>query len=166
MILEVAHRLGITSQLPLRGTQAKAPEYEPLDLQVGEWVQVRRPEEIKAMVDSKGFNRGLSFDREMLRYCGQTLRVKARVNQIIDESSGRMLNIRRDAIILEGAVCSGQCSTGRWFCPREIHQYWREAWLKRVEDPALIPAVAGEECEDPAVAGANGSLKVVQHTPR
>ena len=46
--------------------------------------------------------------REMLAYCGQTLRVKARVNHIIDESSGRMLNIRRDAIILEGAVCSGE----------------------------------------------------------
>jgi hypothetical protein len=136
LVLEVAHRLGLTDQAPLRGPEPKAPETEPLDLQPGELVQVRSPEEIEPTLDDKGTNRGLSFDREMLRYCGQTLRVKARVNQIVDESTGRMIHIRRDAIILEGSVCSGECSTGRWFCPREIYAYWREAWLKRVEDPA------------------------------
>jgi hypothetical protein len=82
----------------------------------------------------------LSFDREMLRYCGQTLRVQARVNQIIDEKTGRMIHIRRDAIILEGSVCTAECSPGRWFCPREIPAYWRESWLKRVESP--LPAAS------------------------
>ena len=24
---------------------------------------------------------------------------------------------------------------GRWFCPRQIYAYWREAWLRRVEEP-------------------------------
>ena len=43
-----------------------------------------------------------------------------------------MLKIPKDCIILEGAVCSGECSTGRWFCPREIYPFWREAWLGRV----------------------------------
>ena len=32
-----------------------------------------------------------------------------------------MLKIPKDCIILEGAVCSGERSTGRWFCPREIY---------------------------------------------
>jgi hypothetical protein len=137
---EFAHRLGLTDQNPLRGPGPKAPEYEPLDLQPGEFVRVRTPEEIAATVDNTGHNRGLSFDREMLRYCGQTLRVKARVNQIIDETSGRMLHIKRDAIILEGSVCSGECSPGRWFCPREIWAYWREAWLERVDPPAGLAA--------------------------
>ncbi len=140
LVMEVAHRLGLTSQLPLRGPQPEAPETERLHLQAGEFVQVRSPEEIKATLDDKGMNRGLSFDREMLRYCGQTLRVKAPVNQIIEESTGRMIRIRKDAIILEGSVCSGECSTGRWFCPREIYAYWREAWLVRVEDPAQAAA--------------------------
>jgi hypothetical protein len=135
IVMEAAHRLGLTSQLPLRGPSAKSPETGQLDLQPGEYVQVRSPEEIEPTLDDKGMNRGLSFDREMLRYCGQTLRVKARVDHIIDETSGRLIHIRRDAIILEGGVCSGECSTGRWFCPREIYAYWREAWLRRVEEP-------------------------------
>ena len=80
----------------------------------------------------QGLNRGLSFDREMLPYCGRTLRVKDRVERLIDETTGRMLKIPKDCIILEGAVCSGECSTGRWFCPREIYPFWREAWLRRV----------------------------------
>jgi hypothetical protein len=140
LVMEVAHRLGLTSQSPLLGPDPKSPESERLDLQPGEFVRVRSPEEIEATLDNKGMNRGLSFDREMLRYCGQTMRVKARVNQIIDESTGRMIHIRRDAIILEGSVCTGECSTGRWFCPREIYAYWREGWLERVEDPVPAPA--------------------------
>jgi hypothetical protein len=155
LVLEVAHRFGLTDQLPLRGSEPKAPEYEPLDLQPGEFVQVRSPEEIQATLDEKGFNRGLSFDREMLRYCGQTLRVKARVNQLIDESTGRMVHIRRDAIILEGGVCSGQCSTGRWFCPREIYAFWREGWLKRVEAPVQV--AADDDCVALPIVHAGGS---------
>jgi hypothetical protein len=144
-VWEVAHRLGITSQAPLRGPDATAPETERLDLKPGEFVQVRSPEEIQATLDDKGTNRGLSFDREMMRYCGQTLRVKASVNKIIEESNGKLINIRRDAIILEGGVCSGECSTGRWFCPREIYAYWREGWLKRVEAPAGFEMPAESE---------------------
>ncbi len=145
LVMEVAFRLGFMKQLPLRGPEAKAPEAEPLDLQAGEYVRVRSPEEIQRTLDDKGHNHGLSFDREMLRYCGQTLRVKARVSRIIDETSGRLIHIRRDAIMLEGSVCSGECSMGRWFCPREIFPYWREAWLERVEEPGHVPpATSGE----------------------
>jgi hypothetical protein len=155
LAMEVAHRLGLLKALPLHGPGSKAPATEPLDLQPGELVEVRSPAEIEATLDDRGFNRGLSFDREMLPYCGQTLRVKARVDQIIDETTGRMLRIPRDCIILEGPVCSGECSTGRWFCPREIYPYWREAWLRRVKGPAHRAAGA----KQPAVpaGGANGS---------
>ena len=139
-VLEVLHRLHVTDQLPLRGPTPKAPEYEPLDLQPGEWVRVRTPEEILPTLDDKGHNRGLSFDREMKELCGQTFRVKARVTNLSAESSGRMVTIKRDAIILEGGVCSGLCSSGRHFCPREIYAYWREAWLERVEAPVPAPA--------------------------
>ncbi len=156
--MEVAHRLGMTSQLPLRGPDAKAPDTEPLDLQPGEFVRVRSPEEVKATLDEKGFNRGLSFDREMLQYCGQTFRVKARVTTLIAESTGRMVTIKRDAIILEGGVCSGECSTGRWFCPREIYAYWREAWLERVESPVPMPeTVTSTNGTELPVAAVNAS---------
>jgi hypothetical protein len=141
-VWEIAHRFGLTSQLPLRGPEDKAPEAEPLNLQPGELVQVRSEEEIAPTLDNRGYNRGLSFDREMQRLCGQTFRVKARVNQIIDESTGRMIHMKRDCIILEGGVCSGECSTGRWFCGREIYAYWREAWLRRVDDAPQADAAA------------------------
>jgi hypothetical protein len=136
LLMEIAYRIGLIKSLPLHGPESKSPPTEPLDLQPGEFVQVRSPAEIEATLDDQGLNRGLSFDREMLPYCGQTLRVKDRVERLIDETTGRMLRIPKDCIILDGPVCSGECSIGRWFCPREIYPFWREAWLCRVEDPS------------------------------
>jgi hypothetical protein len=94
---------------------------------------VRSPTEIAGTLDEKGLNRGLSFDREMLPFCGRTLRVRDKVRRIVDDKTGRMLNIPKDCVILEGAVCSGERSPGTWFCPRQIYPYWRESWLRRVE---------------------------------
>ena len=68
-----------------------------LDLQPGELVRVRQPDEIAATLDETGHNRRLSFDREMLPYCGKTLRVKYRVDRIIEDKTGRMLKIPRTA---------------------------------------------------------------------
>ena len=96
-------------------------------------------EEIAATLDDQGFNRGLSFDREMLPYCGGTFRVKDRVERLIDEKTGRMLKIPKDCLILDDVVCSGELSTGRWFCPRRIYAFWREAWVERVEHPERAP---------------------------
>jgi hypothetical protein len=135
LAMEIAHRLGLLKSLPLHGPAPDPPPSPPLDLKPGELVQVRSPAEIEATLDDQGFNRRLSFDREMLPYCGRTFRVKDRVDRLIDETTGRMLRIPKDCIILDGPVCSGECSTGRWFCPREIYPYWREAWLRRVDDP-------------------------------
>ena len=92
----------------------------------GDVVKVRPREEIARTLDANGLNRRLSFDREMLPFCGRTCVVKEGVSRIIDDRTGRMLEIGSDAIILEGVVCSGERSTGRWFCPREIYPFWRE----------------------------------------
>jgi hypothetical protein len=132
---EVAIRIRPSRWVPLRGAGAQGPAQEPLDLQAGDLVQVRSPREIAPTLDAKGRNRGLSFDREMLPYCGGTYRVKDSVQRIIDERTGRMINISRDCLILEGVICSGERSVGRWFCRREIYPYWREAWLRRVDEP-------------------------------
>jgi hypothetical protein len=75
----------------------------------------------------------------MLPYCGKTYRVKDRVERIIDDRTGRMLKISADCLILDGVVCSGERSVGRWFCPRQIYPYWREAWLRPVDDHAAEP---------------------------
>jgi hypothetical protein len=79
-------------------------------------------------------NKGLWFDREMLALSGNVYRVRSRLSRFIEERDGRMIELTNDCITLEGAVCSGDHSTGRWFCPREIIPYWRECWLERVDE--------------------------------
>ena len=142
-VMEVADRLGLLKPLPLHGPQSEPPPAEPLDIQAGERVRVRPAAEIEATLDESGLNRGLSFDREMLPYCEQTLRVRDRVDRIIDDKTGRMLKIPKDCLILEGAVCSGERSAGRWFCPREIYPFWREAWVDRAEEFERPPEANG-----------------------
>jgi hypothetical protein len=134
-VIEAGRRIGLIKPLQLRGTGSRSTPTEPLDLRPGDLVKVRSPDEIAATLDERGFNRGLSFDREMLPYCGRTFRVKDRVGKIIDDKTGRLLKIAKDSLILEGAVCSGERTAGCWFCPREIYPFWREAWLQRVEVP-------------------------------
>jgi hypothetical protein len=134
VVLEFARRLRLIPALPLHGDGTQ-PDREPLDLQPGDLVEVRSPAEIAPTLDADGHNRRLSFDREMLPYCGRTYRVKDRVRRLIDDRTGRMLNISRDCLILEGVVCSGERTAGCWFCPRQIYPYWREAWLKRADAP-------------------------------
>ena len=132
---EVAVRSGLKRRMPLIGN-GETPDRPPLGLAPGDVVRVRSPDEIVATLDSRGLNRGLSFDREMLPHCGRTYRVQARVRRIVDDRTGRVIEISRDCIILEGVTCSGERTVGCWFCPRAIYSYWREAWLERVEDSA------------------------------
>lgn len=110
------------------GSLAKTP-VEVLDLQPGELVQVRSKEEIVATLDKQNRNRGLWFDVEMVPYCGGIYKVLRRVHRIIDEKTGKMLNMKYPCIVLEGAVCRADFHR---LCPRAIYAYWRESWLKRV----------------------------------
>lgn len=103
-----------------------------LGLQPGETVRVRSREEIRATLDRRGYNRGLSFDPEMMPYCGTTRRVDRRVQRIIDDLTGRMLRPNGDCIALEGAVCRGLY---HGLCTRQTDTYWREAWLSRDVEP-------------------------------
>jgi len=103
-----------------------------LDLQPGERVRVRPREEILATLNAVQKNRGLWFDVEQVPYCGGEFRVLRRVTQIINERTGRMMQIPGDCVILEGAYCQGYLSRNRLFCPRSVYAYWREIWLERV----------------------------------
>lgn len=102
---------------------------EILDLQVGELVQVRSKEEIMATLDKQNRNRGLLFDSEQVPYCGGIYRVARRVNQIVDERTGKLIYMRSPCIVLEGVWCQ---SDFHRLCPRAIYSYWREGWLQRV----------------------------------
>jgi hypothetical protein len=115
------------------GNLTKTP-VETINLQPGELVQVRSKEEIMATLDNQNRNRGLWFDVEMLPYCGGIYRVLRRVNRIIDEKSGKMLNMKYPCIVLEGVVCK---SDFHRLCPRAIYAYWRENWLRRANDAVV-----------------------------
>jgi hypothetical protein len=139
--------VGALIRRPLRllGRRAQGQEVvvplaaEKLDLRPGDTVEVRSAKEIAPTVDETGKTRGLAFDWEMKPFCGGRYRVQDRVERIIDEHTGQMIEIPSDCLILGGVVCSGEHSDGRWFCPREIYPYWREAWLRRVEDAEPAP---------------------------
>jgi len=128
--------LGLNGVPKVKSSAGSPEKRDKLELQPSEWVEVRSAEEIGRTLNARGRNRGLGFSSaEMLPFCGKRFRVKQRVDRIIDERTGHMLLFKNDCIVLEGAVCAGDRSTGRWFCPRELYPYWREAWLRRVDPP-------------------------------
>ncbi len=102
-----------------------------LDLQPGEVVRVKSRTEIVATLDITNRNRGLSFDKEMLKYCGRIARVRHRVDRIINENTGEMIHFKTDCVVLDDVVCSGDY---RRLCPRRNFPYWREIWLERVSN--------------------------------
>jgi hypothetical protein len=126
-------RGGTTYPYIRKGTNLKTPS-AILNLRPGELVRVRPLQEIEQTLNRRRCNRGLLFDVEEVRYCGNTFRVLARAERIIDEKTGAMLSLSNDCIILEGATCVGDLSVGpnRLFCPRSIYPFWREIWLERV----------------------------------
>ena len=132
----------------LWGSLDKTP-CEVLDLQPGELVQVKSHHEILATLNKRNKNRGLFFDAEMVPYCGTTHQVRARVERIIEESTGRMMKLPGECLILDGVTCQATYSERRLFCPRSIYPFWREIWLRRVEEgpskrPVSGPSVAGQ----------------------
>jgi hypothetical protein len=109
------------------GQSAKTPR-EDLALQSGEWVRVKDREAIAMTLDRKSRNRGMWFDREMLRFCGQVFRVRRRIEKLIDERNGQMLHMKTPCITLEGVTATGEFLR---FCPQHEYIFWREIWLER-----------------------------------
>jgi hypothetical protein len=118
-----------------------------LDLMPGEWVRIKPQSQIEPTLDKARKNRGLTFDhQEMAPYCNRVVRVRKAVTRIIDEPSGRMIEMKQPCIMLEGVVCKAEYANRRLNCPREIASYWRELWLERVEEPAR--ASTGSHLDD------------------
>lgn len=121
-----------------------------LNLQPGEMVRVKKFEEILETIDWDYYNRGLRWDAEMAPYCGGVYRVRKRVKQILNEKTGKMIRLKSEPVMLEGAVCQSKYSNCRYFCPRAIYAYWREVWLERVDGgkvPEREPVVAASSAK-------------------
>jgi hypothetical protein len=106
-----------------------------LDLQAGEWVEVRSKEEI-GLTLYKAHNRGMWFGKETSRFCNQRYRVLRRVERIIHERSGEMILLSTPGVVLEDVCGSGEFLR---LCPQNEYVFWREIWLKRVA-PAHAPS--------------------------
>ncbi|AFH50186.1 Hypothetical protein IALB_2483 [Ignavibacterium album JCM 16511] len=111
-----------------KGELTKTPE-EILNLKPGELVQVRAFDEIVKTLDKRGRNKGLIFEPEMKVFCGKQFKVRNRLEKMILERSGRMVEVK-NSVILEGVTC--ECYFAFGGCPRKEFQYWREIWLKRI----------------------------------
>ncbi len=109
---------------------------EILNLQPGEWVQVKSQEEILDTINVNGFNRGMRYDMEMSKYAGNRYRVQMRVDRLINEQTGKMMEMKSPCIQLENVYCRAECTSMRLGCPRASNTYWREIWLRRVDGPS------------------------------
>lgn len=135
-IYEALHRMFYGTRGPyFEGTVARGqptPEVRK-DLQPGDLVRVRSHDQIKLTLNDANRNRGLSFNMEMSPFCGGTYRVERRVTRIVDEKTGRMLHMKGPCIMLDGGQCKARYHPDALLCPRKIPQYFREAWLDRVD---------------------------------
>jgi hypothetical protein len=111
-----------------------------LDLQPGDAVRVKNRAQIAETLDHRGRNRGMGICLEMLRYCGGEAEVRARVERIIDEKTGKMRELR-NTVILQNLHKKGMepapeclCYHELGDCPRGELMFWREIWLERDTD--------------------------------
>ena len=118
---------------------------EALNLYPGERVRIRSYAEILETTDANNKNRGMRFDPEMAPFCGGTFSVRRRVQRIVDEQRGYMIEMKTPAVILDGVICESRFSPKRLFCPRALPSFWREAWLERVDAPQQVKLVDRDE---------------------
>lgn len=102
-----------------------------LDLQPGDRVRIKSRREIEDTLNGDLLNRGMGFDGEMSRFCGREAVVERRVQQVIDEKTATMVQLKNPCIVLDGLVCEGAYSST---CPRRWICFWREIWLERIDD--------------------------------
>ena len=111
-------------------------------LRVGDLVEVRSEAEILATLDAAGKLDDLPFMPEMLAHCGKRFRVSARAYKACDTITWRQLRKMESAVHLEDLRCDG---SGHGGCQAGCLLYWKDAWLRRVEDEE--PAAAAHPAE-------------------
>ncbi|ESS66174.1 hypothetical protein MGMO_204c00020 [Methyloglobulus morosus KoM1] len=96
----------------------------------GEWVEIRSKEEILGTLDKNGRMEGLPFMPQMFQYCGQRFKIYKRAHKTCDfvytGSSRWLLNGIHLDLRCDGVAYGG--------CQHACLLYWKEAWLKRVDE--------------------------------
>ncbi len=121
--------VGIRGKRPGRiGPADTTTRQDVLNLEPGEWVEVRSESDIRERLDAQGRTQGLLWMSNMSRFCGKRYRVYKRVERMMLESNGEIRKIK-NTVLLEGAICEDL-----YGCDRSCYHFWKEAWLKRWSD--------------------------------
>src|SRR4051794_40563546 len=107
-----------------------------LGLKVGELVEVRSADEIRATLDEDGELGGLPFMPEMLAFCGRRLTVHKVAHKSCDNISRTGMRRMTGAVHLTESRCDGSAHGG---CENACSLYWKEQWLKRVDPDDPTP---------------------------
>lgn len=125
---KVAARIRLRSWKAVTGSAIGSNGQNSLNLKPGDFVRVKPLPQIRATLDPEGKNNKMLFAPAMADYCGQVMKVRDRVENIVLEATTRQRRIK-DTVVLEGATCDGVCHR---LCPRKSLLFWRECWLERV----------------------------------
>lgn len=99
------------------------------NLCAGDVVEVKSAEDILATLDADGTCESLPFMPEMLRFCGQRLRVFRRATKVCDTIDKTGFRRMRRTVLLDGSRCDGADHGG---CQAGCMILWKEQWLKPV----------------------------------
>src|SRR6202047_5655324 len=103
-------------------------------IRVGDLVEVKTPDEIFRTLDAEGALDHLPFMPKMLEFCGQRFRVSRRALTMCFSGPGSPRGFRADDVVtLDSVRCSGTDHDG---CQKACMIFWREAWLRKVENAA------------------------------
>jgi hypothetical protein len=132
MLSKLLRRIGLKKRSNPNRSTDKGPQPcdEILNLKPGELVQVKSEEEILTTLDENRKNNGLLWMAGMRRFCGKRFRVYKRLERILLECTEEYRQVK-NTVLLEGVICDGKEFHG---CDRSCFHFWREVWLRRVEE--------------------------------
>src|SRR5438876_3250734 len=110
-------------------------------LRPSDFVEVKAPAEILQTLDAAGTLDQLPFMPEMVEFCGRRFQVSKRVVKTCYYTKAGSSGMRKfrtdDVVLLDGLRCSGAEHDG---CQKACMIFWREAWLRKIEDRSTSQA--------------------------
>ena len=94
-----------------------------------DWVEVKSAAEILATLDSRAELERMPFMPEMLKFCGQRLRIAAVAHKTCDTANRTGGRRVPDALHLEGSRCDGAAHGG---CQAGCLLFWKTDWVRSV----------------------------------
>ncbi len=117
---------------------------------------MRSLDDILATLDETQALDGLPFMPEMVQYCGKRFRVSKSAHKTCDTVESYLIRQAENVVHLENLRCDGQGHDG---CQCSCLIYWKDAWLKRVDNGHTTQA-------SPAQAVAPGVMERLQRATR